>query len=338
MLTIAYFTLDDIRFPCPSIRVLSPARALGEDVRLLPACVVVDGGVREDPGALTAADVVLVQRGFPRKSTVQVLAAIVASGKPIIFEIDDALNILPAHHNKPIYKSDVGPAIERFCRQASLVTVSTPMLASFYSRFAKRVTVVPNYLDPDLWNDSLPVPAEHDLVRIGFVGSANHGKDFATLVPLLREMLERFPNVEVVSYGGVTCEFAGDPRFSVIPPDYLYEQHPRRLAAVGIDIAVAPLVGSRFNRCKSNIKFLEFGFLGIPGVYADLEPYRSSVVHGETGFLCGEDTGSWRHALTSLIEVPGLRHRIGGKARAVVRGSWMLDQHKEEWLRAYRMV
>ena len=340
MIKIAYFSLDDTRLPSPVMRVLAPNSLLRSQVELLNAYTMVDGLGQGHPQALRDADVVLVQRGFPRRTTKPVCDAILSSGKPIIYETDDAIQHLPKHHNKPFYDDDVGPAVEAFARQASLVTVATAPLMVLFSPLARQVAILPNYLSPDLWTDDLvgEGAGAHGKVRIGFVGSMNHDRDFATLVPLLREALSKYENVELVSYGGLSAGLEDCPRFSTIPAHYVYAEHPRRLAAAGIDIAIAPLTPSRFNRCKSNIKFLEFGFLGIPGVFAALEPYRSSVRHGETGFLCDERPSSWREALFSLIEDANLRRRVGVAAREVVRSSWMLDAHAEQWLRAYDLA
>jgi len=340
MINIAYFSFDDIRYPCPVIRVFAPAWVLQSRVRLLSAVTRSGNEYHEDPAALAAADIVLVQRAFPHPNTATVCEAILSSGKPVIYETDDALQYVPVRYNDPIFADGVAPAIEEFVKHADLVTVPTAPLAALFARLARRVVVLPNYLSPDLWTEDLDSlkPSGSNRVRIGFVGSRYHDRDFATLVPLLRETLTRYANVEIVSYGGITGGLENDPRFSVIPGDYDYAQYPRRLAAVGMGIALAPLTGSRLNRCRSNIKFLEFGFLGIPGIFADLEPYRGTVLHGKTGFLCDERLSSWREALFTLIESAELRKRIGDAARQEVRGSWMLNDHKEEWLRAYDMA
>jgi glycosyltransferase involved in cell wall biosynthesis len=337
MIKIAYFSLDDLRFPSPMVRVIAPHELFQEDLALLSGSTIAAGQRTENPGALDEADIVLVQRGFPQRGTQAICDAILSCGKPVIYETDDALQLVPKHHNKPIYEEDIGPAVERFAQRADLVTVATPALGELFPR-ARQLRVLPNYLSPALWTDELAAaPRDPRRTRIGFVGSANHDRDFATLVPLLREALERYENLEVVSYGGISGGLEGHPRFSAIEAKYFYRKHPQRLAAAGIDIAVVPLTPSRFNRCKSNIKFLEFGFLGVPGVFAALEPYRD-VVDGETGFLCDEQPAAWREALFALVEDSALRRRMGQAAREVVRGAWMLDRHKEKWLNAYGLA
>ena len=168
MIRIAYFTVEDIAFPCPVLRVLAPARALSPHVVVTPAVCAIEGRKYENPSALAAADVVLVQRGFPRNVTAQICDVILSMGKPVIYEIDDALEHVPEHHGKPMYTLDVAPAIREFSRQASLVTVSTRPLAGLFSPHAKRVRVLPNYLTADLWTDDLAPQ-----LRGGFAGGGN---------------------------------------------------------------------------------------------------------------------------------------------------------------------
>ena len=47
------------------------------------------------------------------------------------------------------------------------------------------------------------------------------------------------------------------------PPSDIFN-YPREMQLRKIDLLVAPLIDNEFNRCKSNIKFLEFSALGIP--------------------------------------------------------------------------
>ena len=49
--------------------------------------------------------------------------------------------------------------------------------------------------------------------------------------------------------------------------------YPRELSQKNLDVVVAPLIDNIFNRCKSNIKFLEMSALGIPCICQDLIPY-----------------------------------------------------------------
>src|SRR5205814_103468 len=85
-----------------------------------------------------------------------------------------------------------------------------------------------------------------------------------------------------------------------------------------IDIALAPLEQNNlFSRAKSEIKFVEAGILGVPLVASNSDPFRDSITEGEDGLLVADEVG-WTRALTSLIEQPERRARIGERAREIV--------------------
>jgi tetratricopeptide (TPR) repeat protein len=53
----------------------------------------------------------------------------------------------------------------------------------------------------------------------------------------------------------------------------------------GIDIGIAPLAPTAYNRCLGDTRFMEYAAHGVLAVCADLEPYRDVVRPGETGYL-----------------------------------------------------
>ena len=52
-----------------------------------------------------------------------------------------------------------------------------------------------------------------------------------------------------------------------------------------IDIGIAPLAPTPYNRCLADTRFMEYAAHGVLAVCADLEPYREVVRPGETGYL-----------------------------------------------------
>jgi hypothetical protein len=87
------------------------------------------------------------------------------------------------------------------------------------------------------------------------------------------------------------------------------ERYPETLASLALDVAVAPLQDNPFNRAKSNLKLLEYGWLGIPVVASDLEPYRDSPA-------VLARAGDWIEAIHALA---------GDRDAAVVAGARLLE-------------
>jgi hypothetical protein len=78
------------------------------------------------------------------------------------------------------------------------------------------------------------------------------------------------------------------------------------------DIGLAPLASGAFEASKSDVKYLDYAGLGIPGLYS-AHPAYGSVEHGVTGMIARPD--GWCEALIALAEDPALRARIAASAR-----------------------
>ena len=75
------------------------------------------------------------------------------------------------------------------------------------------------------------------------------------------------------------------------------------------DFMLVPLVDDVYNRCKSEIKWLEASSAKIPGVWQDIRQYQD-VITEENGFLAKNDS-EWFNAIDKLIKDKELRRRMG---------------------------
>lgn len=156
-------------------------------------------------------------------------------------------------------------------------------------------------------------------VRLGyFSGTRTHDHDWAGIEPAVLEVLNHHPEVELWLGGHLTptpalSTVAGRVRrLPFLPWD--------RLPAVlrDVDVNLAPLeLGSQFNEAKSAIKWLEAALVATPSVASATQPFRESVVDGETGFLA-RSTQEWVTVLDRLVDDIALRRRVGERARRAV--------------------
>jgi hypothetical protein len=84
------------------------------------------------------------------------------------------------------------------------------------------------------------------------------------------------------------------------------------------DIGLCPLLDSTFNRCKSDIKYLDYSAAGIPGIYSRVPVYESTIQHLTTGYLADNTVESWVEALQRLVNDVDLRCQIAVHARDYV--------------------
>jgi glycosyltransferase involved in cell wall biosynthesis len=104
------------------------------------------------------------------------------------------------------------------------------------------------------------------------------------------------------------------------------------------DVAIAPLEDDAFTRGKSDLKYLDYGALGIPGVFSDVRPYRETVRHRETGLLAASEPGAWAEALEEIVTDGALRSRLAEAVKTEVHESRMLKTNATRWSDAIETI
>ena len=163
-----------------------------------------------------------------------------------------------------------------------------------------------------LWNR----PSTPGRVVIGYAsGTPTHDRDFELAAPALKEVLRRYPHTELhlvgpLDPGAGWDEFGGRvQRLPLVP----WRRLPQILA--GFDINLAPLEGRNpFGQSKSEIKFMEAGLVQVPTIASPTDAFAHAIRSGENGLLAGSPA-EWLEHLTCLVEQPGLRQSLGGRAR-----------------------
>ena len=215
-------------------------------------------------------------------------------------------------------------------KHSDCVIVSTKEMKERYEPYAERIEVIPNGID----FETFPAAKRNvgDTVRIGLFGGNSHYGDWKSINTVLRQILSDHKDVVLVlNTIGIGSkhtlpdyfeDLAKHPQVEIHAPVSIQEYH-EWLADKRIDIGIAPLENTKFNECKSNLKYLEFGALGIPGVFSDTASYRS-VKHSETGFKAS-NAKDWLKYLKRLISDDMLRERMGMEALKHVKKEFNMD-------------
>lgn len=91
-------------------------------------------------------------------------------------------------------------------------------------------------------------------------------------------------------------------QYKLIPGNHVSKYYSAYAEA---DICLVPLVNSRFNRHKSNLKILEAANLGLPVIASNVHPYIGMPV-----LLC-KHSGDWVKHITKLVNSRGARRDAG---------------------------
>ncbi len=267
-------------------------------------------------------------------------------GKKTIYEIDDAL--WDIDRTNPAYDAFMSEqslkAMYNMLTMADGLTVSTEYLKKQLKNFNKNIAVLPNCLDMIKWEryrasrEKVQAEKTDNKIRIGYAGSTTHFLDFRILKNVLPEILRRNPNVILKLIG---CdwrvifkeEFKGLENQVEVVPWVDLENYPYSLT--DIDIGLAPLADTNFNRCKSNLKWLEYSTMGIPTVASGVEPYKC-IRDGVTGILVNSTSHRiWVREIQGLINSRVKRELIGAQARAHVVEKYDINKTWPEWIKFY---
>lgn len=323
---------------CAHYRAYNPYWKLG------PGYEVAFTYAQDDPN-FKEADALVIPR-IHTELALKLFKDFKASGRPVILDFDDNFHAIPWYNPalSVFYEgSDDLRRFEEALDVATIVTVSTQPLADAYRNRRDDIMVCPNFIA----NEHLDAVAPKEItgklkvegqVRIGYVGSHTHFGDVALLAEPLTKIMEAYqmPEVRPVFLGyppilplhhRLRSEFhAGILRTDNESVSDFMLRFYQEINKMQIDIAVAPLEDSLFNRCKSNIKLLEYGIAGVPVVASSVGPYYDWP---GTGLALNSDT--WFLQLQSLIERQELRQAFAETNLSYIRRSHTTRQAIGAW-------
>ena len=278
-----------------------------------------------------------------------------ARGAKVIYETDDAMIDSYGDERKNLQKigKEFREASIRTMNACDAMIVTTQRLKESYLPFVNiPIYVIPNYID-FYWygRERLNIERTTDEVRIGWFGSKGHLEDLRLVVPVLREVLEKYPQAKFVyaGFGGMSSDSLsteatwGEDILKEIPRERREfvvgvgeDVWPMKHRTLDLDIGIAPLIDDTFNWCKTPIKWLEYGVLETPAVCSPV--LYSDYVTDNVNALIAKDHKEWVEKLSALIEDKELRRKIGENARLEAENNWDLEDHKEEFLRVFQEV
>lgn len=202
------------------------------------------------------------------------------------------------------------------------------------------IFVVPNCNDIADWNYK---KVEEKGVVIGYAGGLSHNDDLDMVLPAIKTIMEKYPDVRFQMMGQMDIAKAKKifgkwkqslrNRILLMNATKTQPEYPAYLAEQPWNIGIAPLIPSPFNESKSHIKWMEYSSYKIPVVASRVYPYYKDIFgvptieHEETGLLC-DTTEDWINNLSRLIESEDLRKKLGENAYNAVIKNWQYKDWK----------
>jgi len=308
--------------------------------------------------AAKSADVVVFHR--PDTDNKLKLARLLkAEGKKIVFDNDDTVKDdggfkFNEYMNKERLErglKTLNQNIDAFIKEADLVTCSTKFLADEYSKLNDNVVVLPNCVDPFYFDE--PLRNEGDKIRIGITGSVAITSDMEVLEPIVKHY-ENDPRVQLVMFSMPDnkeekivyelykdeYDFWGSVNIEWHPFVNAHEYYDK-LNELRLDMVIIPRHDNLFNRCKSNLKFLENSMFEIPSICQSFptgdSPYQQNPEDSKH-LLLANTFNEWIEQIESLITNKNKRQALGEGAKEYVIENYSIDKHGDKWKEAYQKL
>lgn len=265
--------------------------------------------------------------------------------KPIFYDIDD-LVYDTVYTNQLEYTKNLSPqekmaydlgvrSYGRLMNLCDAFITSTTDLKKELSKLGK-----PVYLNRNLASQELISISEKAVkktvkddkkIKIGyFSGSITHNENFDLIMPAILRILKEFPQTELHLVGHLTIpdEMKNYKKQLVIHDFVDWTSLPSLLARM--DINLAPLIDSVFNKAKSEIKWLEAALVGVPTIASDIGSFSESIMNDQTGILAADE--SWYEQLKDLVNNKTKLKNLGDNARSKVITAYETIKHKDEFI------
>lgn len=258
----------------------------------------------------------------------------------LIYEIDDVVmreDIPDYNRYKFAFEPDeIRQCVIEMMNMSDEISVTCDFMKDYYidKTGNKNVSVVPNYI-PRFWADRF---YDEDLIarnydrhvkkrkkpRILYAGSGahfdvdsrtNHVDDFTHVRDVIRKTSNKYQWVFVGAYPPPLADLirSGKIEFHNWTPLYSL---PGLIKSLKINCMVAPLLDNTFNRCKSDIKFVEACAYGLPVVCQDMITYKQAMHK----FTTGDDMID---QLKTILQDKQQYLKISRKMRQQVETRWL---------------
>lgn len=177
---------------------------------------------------------------------------------------------------------------------SDFVTVTHKKLSKKISKLNKnaRSVVIPNAIDASdsQWQYRRK---ESDTVRFGYIAGASHIRDVEELGGYnFRSEGKELVVADVQDYKTQLGATTILEPLDVFNYAKLYDN---------IDVSIAPLKSTEFNKMKSELKILEAGFKKCAFIGSNIHPYTNLIKNGVNGILCSNER-EWREAIEGMTK------------------------------------
>lgn len=244
--------------------------------------------------------------------------------KTIFYDIDDLVidtiytNNIPYVQTMPKdqkqqYDKDILNN-QKLLTQCDCIITTTKTLQQELLKYNKNVVINRNTASIEMVQLSQNIQNTKHPLSIGyFSGSITHNADFEMILPVIKDILETYNDIELHLTGEIDIPIELEPYKNQIQfhPFIDYKKLPQLISQM--DINLAPLEKSIFNEAKSEIKWIEASLVKVVTIASNIGAFKEMIQHNQTGLLC-DTLDDWKNNLIKCIESKEFREQIANNA------------------------
>ena len=279
---------------------------------------------------LEAADLVVVQR---RLLSGWQLDRVRRATRALAFDFDDAVFLRDSFNRRGSASDRRRRGFARMVEAADVVVAGNAFLQDQAREWARpeRVRLVPTCLNFDEYTPASHAPTK-PTTHLVWIGSSSTLKGLEKI----GEWLEYAGR----TVDGLSLKLICDRslRLAHLPVYFCpWAQATEARDLASADIGISWLPPDAWSQGKCGLKILQYMAAGLPVVANPVGVQAEMVRHGETGFLVN-NAEEWQAAIRRLALEPGLRQRMGAKARARGEREFHVTQGAAAWLDILKML
>lgn len=248
------------------------------------------------------------------------------SGKPIVFDYDDAIWLMDVSDNNRAFRWIKRPSkVATIIKKSSIIFAGNAYLADYAKKHNQNVAVIPTTIDTDYYK-RVAIKKAENTICIGWTGSATTLKHFELAIPFLKIIKHKYPQVII--------HLISDVPFITDELEIVFIKWNRTQEVADLcyfDIGIMPLPNDAWAKGKCGFKGLQYMALEIPAIMSPVGVNTEIIKHGENGFLA-DTVSEWITYLSLLIEDKNLRDKLGKAGRKTIEDTYSFHSQKNRYL------
>jgi glycosyltransferase involved in cell wall biosynthesis len=256
-------------------------------------------------------------------------------GFKIVVDTDDWWEVGKDHPKYEWWnRSNISLQIRQHLMNADAVTCTNEVLAELVPN--KNVYILPNFIAYGKGQFKYKAQKKSDRVRLLYASTIMNYANTNLIAGAMHRLTDL--NIEIVIAG-----YKENPLFDIlvknltadgaIPHSFTpWAESDCYMSNYVGDIGILPSKATQFNKCKSNLKLLEYAALKMPVVVSNSDPYGGFPVH----YANGEN--QWVEQITKLVQDPELRKSSGDELYKFCKENYDLYKHANERLKVYEQI